>query len=65
MSQPPENPGNQADPQGGDQSTPGYPPPPNYGTPPPPPPPGYGAPPAGPPGVRRPAPASWLRHPPP
>ncbi|GJO26209.1 hypothetical protein NJB1507_30350, partial [Mycobacterium marinum] len=42
MSQPPENPGNQADPQGGDQSTPGYPPPPNYGTPPPPPPPGYG-----------------------
>lgn len=32
MSQPPENPGNQADPQDGDQSTPGYPPPPNYGT---------------------------------
>ncbi len=52
MSQPPEYPGTPADPQGGDQGTPGYrppPPPPGYGTPPPPPgygqPPGYGAPP--------------------
>jgi len=50
MSQPPEHPGNPADPHGGN-NPPGYPPPPpNYGTPPPPPnygtpPPGYGPPP--------------------
>lgn len=51
MSQPPEYPGNPADPQGG--NPPGYPPPPRHGAPPsvppgygaPPPPPGYGAPP--------------------
>ncbi|WP_168991098.1 hypothetical protein [Mycobacterium attenuatum] len=46
MSQPPEHPGNPADPQGGDHSTSGYPPPPpppGYGTTPAPPP-GYGAP---------------------
>ncbi len=49
MSQPPEYPGNPADPQRG-QTPPGYPPPPGYGAPPPPPPggPGYGAPPPGP-----------------
>ncbi len=47
MSQPPEYPGNPADPQRGNQGPPGYPPPPpGYGAPPPPPPPpGYGAPP--------------------
>ena len=43
MSQPPEHSGNPADPQGGNQNPPGYPPPPGYGTPPPPP--GYGTPP--------------------
>ncbi len=51
MSQPPDYPGNPADPYGGNQSPPGYPPPPGYGTPPPPPPPpppGYGAPPPAP-----------------
>lgn len=49
MSQPPEYPGNPADPQRGNQGPPGYPPPPpGYGTPPPPPPPGYGAPPPAP-----------------
>jgi uncharacterized membrane protein len=56
MSQPPEYPGNPADPQHGGQNPPGYPPPPpppGYGAPPPPPPggpggPGYGAPPPGP-----------------
>ncbi|OBJ52592.1 hypothetical protein [Mycobacterium sp. 1423905.2] len=44
MSQPPEYPGNPADPQGGSHSPSGYPPPPppGYGAPPPPPP-GYGA----------------------
>lgn len=45
MSQPPEYPGNPADPQGG--NPPGYPPPPRHGAPPPPPP-GYGAPPPSP-----------------
>jgi uncharacterized membrane protein len=43
MSQPPEYPGNPADPHGTGQNPPGYPPP-GYGTPPPPPP-GYGTPP--------------------
>ncbi|MCV6972660.1 DUF7544 domain-containing protein [Mycobacterium bohemicum] len=48
MSQPPEYPGTPADPSGGGQNPPGYPPPaPGYGAPPPPPPPGYGAPPPG------------------
>ncbi|WP_421840297.1 hypothetical protein [Mycobacterium sp.] len=46
MNQPPEHPGNPAEPQGGNQGPPGYPPPPGYGTPPPPP--GYGAPPPSP-----------------
>jgi uncharacterized membrane protein len=67
MSQPPEYPGNPADPHGGDQNPPGYPPPPSYGTPPPPPgygapppPPGYGPPPGGyhPPGPPGPPPGS-------
>jgi uncharacterized membrane protein len=58
MSQPPEHPGNPADPQGGNQNPPGYPPPPSYDPPPPgheppgrhaAPPPGYGPPPGGPP----------------
>jgi uncharacterized membrane protein len=64
MSQPPEYPGNPADPHGGNQNPPGYPPP-SYGAPPPPPgyggqppqappPPGYGAPP--PPGYGAPPP---------
>ena len=67
MSQPPEYPGNPADPWGGNQGAPGYPPPPappGYGTPPPPP--GYGAPP---PAARirpaarlRRAPTARLRH---
>ena len=50
MSQPPDYPGTPADPQRGNQTPPGYPPPPGYGAPPPPPPagPGYGAPPPGP-----------------
>ncbi|MCT9042767.1 hypothetical protein LDH26_13990, partial [Mycobacterium tuberculosis] len=39
MSQPPEHPGNPADPQGGNQGAGSYPPP-GYGAPPPPP--GYG-----------------------
>jgi uncharacterized membrane protein len=54
MSQPPDYPGSPADPSGGNQNPPGYPPPPSYGTPPPPPgygttppPPGYGPPPGG------------------
>lgn len=49
MSQPPENPGDPASLDGGDQNLPGYPPPPppGYGAPPPPPPGGYGAPPPG------------------
>jgi uncharacterized membrane protein len=47
MSQPPDYPGTPADPQRGNQTPPGYPPPPGYGTPPPPPP-GYGAPPPAP-----------------
>ncbi|UDS56994.1 hypothetical protein LDH12_13625, partial [Mycobacterium tuberculosis] len=42
MSQPPEHPGNPADPQGGNQGAGSYPPP-GYGAPPPPP--GYGPPP--------------------
>ncbi|WP_118914824.1 hypothetical protein [Mycobacterium shigaense] len=43
MSQPPEHPGNPADPQGGNQNPPGYPPPPSNEPPPgyEPPPPGY------------------------
>ncbi len=45
MSQPPDYPGNPADPERG-QTPPGYPPPPGYGAPPPGP--GYGAPPSGP-----------------
>lgn len=58
MSQPPEHPGNPADPQGGNQNPPGYPPPPSYDPPPPgyeppgrhaAPPPGYGPPPGSPP----------------
>jgi uncharacterized membrane protein len=53
MSQPPEYPGNPADPHGGNQNPPGYPPP-SYGTPPPPP--GYGAPPPPPPGYGAPPP---------
>jgi uncharacterized membrane protein len=53
MSQPPEYPGNPADPHGGSPG--GYPPPPNYGSPPQPPnygapPPGYGSPGGPPPG---------------
>ncbi|MGB8390770.1 hypothetical protein [Mycobacterium sp.] len=56
MSQPPEHPGTPADPHGGDQNPPGYPPPPGYGAPPPPPPPGYGAPPPPPPGYGAPPP---------
>ena len=50
MSQPPDYPGTPADPQRGNQTPPGYPPPPGYGAPPPPPPagPGNGAPPPGP-----------------
>lgn len=52
MSQPPEYPGNPADPQGG---PPGYQPPPRHGAPPPPPP-GYGAPPPPPPGYGAPPP---------
>jgi uncharacterized membrane protein len=48
MSQPPDYPGSPADPSGGNQNPPGYPPPPSYGTPPPPP--GYGTPPPPPPG---------------
>jgi uncharacterized membrane protein len=46
MSQPPEHPGNPADPYGGNENPPGYPPPPQPAAPTPPP--GYGAP-AGPP----------------
>ena len=58
MSHPPQHPGNQGYPPGGEQD-PGYgtPPPPGYGAPPPPPP-GYGPPPAGyppPPGFPPPA----------
>lgn len=81
MSQPPEHPGNPADPQGGNQGTPGqgapgYPPPPGYGAPPPgygtppppPPPPGYGTPPP-PPGHGQPpggyAPPGYAPPPPP
>jgi uncharacterized membrane protein len=45
MSQPPEYPGTPADPHGGSENPPGYPPPPGYGAPPPPP--GYGPPPGG------------------
>lgn len=70
MSQPPEHPGNPADPYGGNPNPPGYgappPPPPGYGTPPPPgyggqppaggPPPGYGAPPPQPPSYGAPPP---------
>ncbi|VDM88425.1 putative integral membrane protein [Mycobacterium basiliense] len=63
MSQPPEHPGSQADPQGGDQGSPGYQPPPSYGAPPPPPPPGYGAPP--PPGYGAPPPPGYGAPPPP
>ncbi|MDT5148139.1 MAG: hypothetical protein QOC58_2784, partial [Mycobacterium sp.] len=36
MSQPPEYPGTPADPYGGNQNPPSYPPPPGYGAPPPP-----------------------------
>jgi uncharacterized membrane protein len=58
MSQPPEHPGDSADPQGASQNPPGYPPPPSYDPPPPSydppgrhaaPPPGYGQPAGGPP----------------
>jgi len=60
MSQPPEYPGNPADPQWGNQNPPGYPPAPNYGAPPPPPP-GYGPPPGGynPPGPPGPPPPGY------
>ncbi|OBG25216.1 hypothetical protein [Mycobacterium sp. 852002-51057_SCH5723018] len=47
MSQPPEYPGNPADPRGGQHHPPGYPPPPSYGAPPPQQGPGYGPPPGG------------------
>ncbi|WAC89605.1 hypothetical protein [Mycobacterium sp. Aquia_213] len=51
MSQPPEQPGDPADPLGGDQNPPGYSQPPWHAAPgygaPPPPPPGYGPPPGG------------------
>ncbi len=62
MSQPPDYPGTPADPYGGNQNPPGYPPPPGYGAPPPPgygapPPPGYGAPP--PPGPGYPPPPGY------
>lgn len=53
MSQPPEYPGNPADPQGGNPQ--GYPPQPRHSAPPPPPP-GYGAPPPPPPGYGAPPP---------
>jgi uncharacterized membrane protein len=68
MSQPPGYPGTPADPDGGNQNPPGYPPPPSYGTPPPPPgygappPPGYGAPP--PPGYNAPPPRGYSAPPP-
>ena len=62
MSQPPEYPGNPADPHGGNQNPPGYPtPPPGYGAPPPPP--GYGAPPP-PPGYGAPPPPPGYGPPP-
>jgi len=63
MSQPPEHPGTPADPHGGNQNPPGYPPPPGYGAPPPPPP-GYGAPPPPPPGYGGPPPAPGYGPPP-
>jgi uncharacterized membrane protein len=67
MSQPPEHPGNPADPYGGNQNPPGYgtppPPPPGYGTPPPPPP-GYGTPPPPPPGYGTPPPPGYGGQPP-
>jgi uncharacterized membrane protein len=51
MSQPPEHPGDAADPNGGNQNPPNYSPPPRHAAPgygaPPPPPPGYGPPPGG------------------
>lgn len=63
MSQPPEHPGNPADPQGGNQGAGSYPPP-GYGAPPPPP--GYGPPPGTylPPGYNAPPPPPGYGPPP-